>query len=269
MNSAYRTFFELKTEPFTADLKPTEILVTPALKSIEERFHYAIRLGAVALVTGEIGSGKSTALRYATGRLHPSEHRVLSVTACSGTILELYRKIIHELGIESTSSSRAVMTRWIRQEIAELARGKKMKVVLVIDEASLLRLDVFAELHTLMHFEHDSKPFLSILLAGQANLADNLQYRNSAPLTSRVVARAHLKGVNRQDMEDYLLHHLRLAGVKRNLFDESALTAIHQGSGGLFRKANHLARGAIIVAARKQTSTVTPEHVRVAATEIF
>ncbi len=269
MNSAYRTFFELTKEPFSTDLKPKEILITQALKGIEERFHYAIRLGAVALVTGEIGSGKSTALRYAVGRLHPSEYRVLSVTASSGSILDLYRQIINALGIESTSSSRAVMTRWIRHEIAESARGKKMKVVLVIDEASLLRLDVFAELHTLMNFEHDSLPFLSIILAGQANLVDNLQYRNSGPLASRVVGRAHLKGVNRQEMEQYLLHHLRLAGVKRNIFDEPALTAIHQGSGGLFRKANHLARGAIIVAARKQDSTVTAEHVRTAATEIF
>lgn len=268
MNKAYRTFFELTKEPFATDLKPKEILVTQALKGIEERFHYAIRLGAVALVTGEIGSGKSTALRYTIGRLHPSEYRVIEVTASSGSILDLYRQIINALGIESTSSSRAVMTRWIRHEIADTAR-KKMKVVLVIDEASLLRLDVFAEIHTLMNFEHDSLPFLSIILAGQANLVENLQYRNSGPLASRVVGRAHLKGVDRQEMEQYLLHHLRLAGIQRNIFDEPALTAIHQGSGGLFRKANHLARGAIIVAARKQDSTVTAEHVRTAATEIF
>ena len=269
MSPAYRTFFELTKEPFAAEVKAKEILVTPAIQGIEERFHYAIRLGAVALVTGEIGSGKSTALRYVAGRLHPSEYRVLSVTASSGSILELYRQIVHALGIESTSISRAVMTRWIRHEIEELAREKKRKVVLLIDEASLLRLDVFSELHTLMNFEHDSKSFLSILLAGQANLVDNLRYRNSGPMASRVVGRVHLKGVDRQEMEEYLLHHLRLAGVKRNLFDEPAMTAIHQGAGGLFRKANHLARGALIIAARKQAATVTAEHVRVAASEIF
>ncbi|MFV2081857.1 MAG: ExeA family protein [bacterium] len=267
--TAYRTFFELTKEPFTADLKLKDILITPAIKGIEERFHYAIRLGAAALVTGEIGSGKSTALRYAAGNLHPSEYRILSVTAASGSILDLYRQIINSLGIESTSSSRAVMTRWIRHEIAELARGKKMKILLIIDEASLLRLEVFAELHTLMNFEHDSLPFLSIILAGQANLVDNLLYRNSGPLASRVVGRVHLKGVDRQDMEQYLLHHLSLAGVKRNIFDEPAITAIHQGSGGLFRKANHLARGAIIVAAKKQEPIVNAEHVRIANSEIF
>ena len=70
-------------------------------------------------------------------------------------------------------------------------------------------------------------------------------------------------------MEKYLRHHLSIAGVKKNLFDQPALTAIHQGSGGLFRRANHLARGAIIAAAKEQCVTVTEEHVRLASTEIF
>jgi len=269
MNAPYRVFFELQREPFAADIGAKDILVTSALKGTQERIHYAMRLGAVAMVTGEIGSGKSTALRYAVLNLHPSQYRVLSVTASSGTILELYRQVVHELGIEAKSSSKTVMCRWIKQEVAELVREKKMHVVLVIDEASLLRLEVFAELHTLINFELDSKPFLALVLAGQGNLPDNLQYRSSRPLASRVVARAHLAGVDREGMQQYLLHHLRLAGVKRNLFDEAAVTAIHQGSGGLFRKANHLARGAIIIAAKAEAAVVTAEHVRIAATEIF
>lgn len=87
---------------------------------------------------------------------------------------------------------------------------------LVIDKASLLRLDVFAELHTLTQFENDSKPYLPIVLAGQSNLVDNLHYRNSQPLASRIVGKSHLEGVNRRGMEEYLNHHLKIAGVKRN-----------------------------------------------------
>ena len=70
-------------------------------------------------------------------------------------------------------------------------------------------------------------------------------------------------------MESYLLHHLKLAGVRGNLFDEAAATAIHQGSAGLFRKANHLARGALIAAAQSQSTMVSAEHVRVASSELF
>lgn len=269
METAYRQFFALTNEPFAADVARTDILVTPAVAAVQDRIHYAMRLGAMALVTGEIGSGKSTALRYCIGGLHPSEYRVLSVTASSGSILEIYRQILAELGHDEAGTSRARMTHTIRREVFELVQGKKMKTVLVIDEASLLRLEVFAELHTLAQFEHDSKPYLPIVLAGQANLIDHLRYRTGLALASRVVARSHLKGIDQKTMEDYLRHHLALSGVERMLFDDAAVTAIHQGSGGLFRKANHLARGALVAAAHHKAPLVSAEHVRIAATELF
>ena len=269
VKETYRAFFGLEREPFRADPGLKEILETDELKGVKERFDYALRLGAIALVTGEIGSGKSTTLRYAAARLHPSEYQTVALTAVSGSILEMYRLFFAELGIETASSSRAVLMRRIKKEVAHLVCDKKMKVALLIDEASLLRLEVFAELHTLCQFEQDSKPWLPIILAGQSTLIDKLMYPASRPLASRIVARAHLDGADRSQMAAYIKHHLQLAGITRELFEEAAVTAIHQGSAGLFRKANHLARGALIAAAQSQCTTVTAEHVRLAATELF
>jgi len=161
------------------------------------------------------------------------------------------------------------MTQLIKNEIKELVDGKKMKVVLIIDEASLLRMEVLSELHTLCQFHKDSKPWLPLVLAGQSTLIDKMMYRASAPLASRIIARSHMEGLNRQGMLQYLEHHLSLAGVNTNLFEDAAITAIHQGSGGLLRKANHLARGSLIAASGEESMSVTAEHVRLAATEIF
>ena len=269
METNYRTFFGFNKDPFASDLALNEILQTAELIEIKERFDYTIRIGAMALVTGDIGSGKSTALRYATAQLHPSEYTTLYITASSGSILEIYRQLLSELGFDMAGTSRAVMIGRIKKEIKELVLGKKMKVVFIIDEASLIRLDVLSELHTLTQFDHDCKPYLPIILAGQSHLIDKLMYPTSQPLASRIVARSHLEGINREDMEQYLKHHLSIAGVKKNLFDHSAVTAIHQGSGGLFRKANHLARNALIAAARSQSMAVNSEHVRLASTEVF
>jgi type II secretory pathway predicted ATPase ExeA len=265
----YRSFFAFTKEPFGADLRIEEILISPALQGVKDRLEYSLRLGALAVVTGEVGSGKSTALRYATSHLHPSEWRLLWVTASCGSILELYRQLCWALEMETRSYSRAVMARIIQSQIQDSVEGKKQKVALVIDEASLLRLEVFMELHTLTQFQADSKPMLPIIFAGQNNLLDKLLYRTSLPLSSRVVARSHLEGVNRQDMERYLNHHLKIAGVKQSLFSEQAITAIHQGSGGLFRRANHLARGALIAAAAEKCQLVAAEHVRIASTELI
>jgi len=269
MTAKYRLFFELQCEPFGSDIATEQILVTDGLKGVEKRIDYAMRTGSVALVTGEIGSGKSTAVRYVADGLHPAQHLCLYITATTGSILELYRQIVAALGVENKGISRAVMLQSIRQQVTELSCGKKLKVLLIIDEASLLRMEVFAELHTLLQFEKDAKPFLPLVLAGQNNLLDCLAYQPAAPLASRVVARSHLEGVNHQQMQQYIEHHLAIAGVTKNLFDQNAMTAIHQGSGGLFRKANHLARGALIVAAQNKSMVVTAEHVRLAATEIL
>ena len=269
MDVSYRTFFGFKKDPYGSDLDLEEILKTPELLAVKQRFDYTLRIGAMALVTGDIGSGKSTALRYAMGQLHPSEYNTFYITASSGSILELYRQLLAELGFNTAGTSKAVMTRLIKKEIQELVLGKKMKTALIIDEASLIRLDVFSELHTITQVQGDAKPYLPVILAGQSNLVEKLMYRTSQPLASRIVARSHLEGVSRQDMEHYLKHHLSIAGVKNNLFDPPAVTAIHQGSGGLLRKANHLARGALIAAAKEQSMAVSAEHVRLASTEVF
>jgi type II secretory pathway predicted ATPase ExeA len=269
MNNTYQAFFGLKKEPFGFDINTGEILRTPELDDVKDRFDYVLRLGAIGLITGEVGSGKSTALRYAMEKLHVAEYRPLYITASSGAILEFYRQFTDVLDIPFSSNSKATMVKIIKKEIVNLVREKKLKVVLIVDEASLMRLEVFAELHTICQFEKDSKPYLPMILSGQNSLIDKLTYRSSQPLASRIVAKSHLEGTDLAGMESYLKHHLSIAGMDRMLFDPAAITAIHQGAGGLFRKANHLARGALIAAAQDQTSTVNAEHVRIASTEIF
>jgi general secretion pathway protein A len=269
MDDHYRTFFGLAKEPFGADIGYSEILKTPELENVEVRFDYVVRIGAIGIITGEVGSGKSTAVRYAQHALHPSEYRSLYITASSGSIMEFYRQLKDALDIYLSSNSKAVMIKMIKKEIINLVCEKKMKVVLIVDEASLMRLEVFAELHTICQFEKDAKPWLPIILVGQSSLIDKLTWRSSQPLASRVAAKCHLEGVDLAGMQTYLQHHLAIAGVEKNLFDPTAIIAIHQGSGGLFRKANHLARGGLIAAAAEKSNIVCAEHVRLAATEIF
>jgi type II secretory pathway predicted ATPase ExeA len=269
MKDDYRLLFGLHTEPFSADIRCDQILVTETVSAVAQRIDYAMRIGAIALVTGEIGSGKSTALRYVSERMHPAQHLCLYITATTGSILELYRQIVGALGLANRGVSKALMLQTIRQQIVELCCAKKIKLLLIIDEASLLRMEVLAELHTLVQFEKDAKPYLPLVLAGQNNLLDALCYRTAAPLASRVVARSHLEAVKLQEIKQYIEHHLAIAGLDHNPFDDPAVIAIHQGSGGLLRKANHLARGALIVAAKQKSLSVGAEHVRLAATELI
>lgn len=108
-----------------------------------------------------------------------------------------------------------------------------------------------------------------MILSGQNNLLDRLLYHTSRPLASRVVGRSHLEGLKLKGMASYLKHHLEIAGIREQLFSEEAVLAIHQDSGGLLGKANLLAKGSLIAAARDECKMVSAEHVRIASTELM
>jgi general secretion pathway protein A len=264
----YKNYFGFEKEPFGQDIRVQDLYPLPGLQALYDRFLYAVHLAAVSVITGEVGSGKSTSLRYASSKLHPSEYKIIPVLANTGTVIEVYRQITLALSAETTASSISRVTKLIRSLIAEIA-ARKERPVLIIDEAHLLRLEVFAQIHLITQFEFDSKPILSIVLCGQSSLIDNLLYYTSRPLASRVVGKTHLEGITLKQMQGYLNHHLEIAGVKKSLFSEEAVVAIQQGSGGLLRRANILARGALIAASSENTSLVSAEHVRIASTEIM
>jgi len=260
--------YGLSREPFPPDLPVDQLFPLPGLQAFLERFTYTATNRLITLITGEVGSGKSTSLRAAASRLHPSEYRLLAVVASSGSFLELLRQICLGLGAPPTTNSVTRLLAIIRDSLSDILT-RKQTPLLLIDEAHLMRLEVFAELHTLAQRDFDSCPLLPIVLSGQTSLVDKLLFHTSRPFSSRIVGRTHLEALQRDHMAAYLTHHLRVAGGKEELFSEEAVTAIHQSSGGLLRRAGALARGSLLAAAREKCPRVSGEHVRIASTEIL
>lgn len=268
MNYNYKNYFGFSKEVFRQDLKIDEIYLRCGLEGIKERLIYSVNNGAVSLITGEIGAGKSTSLRYAINSLHPSKYTVISIIANTGSIIELLKQVSIELGVQVYSTSITRQMKSIKNILIELT-GKNRIPVLIIDEAHLLRIEVFSQIHTLMQNELDSISLLPLVLCGQNTLEDKLSFYNAKALASRVIGKSHLTGLKLKEMEEYLHHHLKISGIKDNLFSEDAITAIHQGSGGLLRTANNLAKGALVAAASQNSKIVNAEFVRIAATELI
>jgi general secretion pathway protein A len=264
----YCAYFGFKSEPFCSEMSAKNLLRLPSMVSVKERFDYVLG-GGVFIVTGEVGSGKSTSLRWSQSQFHPSQHLFLNITATSGSIIEFYRQLCWDLDMEVKTGSRAAILKSFKATIREIATTKKQKIVVVVDEAHLLRVEVFAELHIINQFDNDSKNLFSIVLAGQPNLLEKLTYRSSAPLASRVIARTHLSNLSQDQLGVYLEHHLNVAGQKKQLFLDQAITAIYQGSAGILRKTNLLAKGGLIAAATEKEQLVSAEHIRLASTELM
>jgi general secretion pathway protein A len=260
--------FGFSSEPFLQDIAPEKLFPLPGLKAFLERFDYAVHIGAVSVITGEVGSGKSTTLRAAAARLHPAQYIVVPLVASSASVLEFLRQLSLQLGASPVSNSVSRMVKSV-QELLATAVAKKQHPVIIIDEAHLMRLELLAQLHALMQLPFDQKSLVPLILSGQNLLIDRLLYHTSHPFASRIVGRTLLQGLKLDDMRRYLQHHLQIVGGKPELFGEEAILAIHQSSGGLLRRANHLARGALLAAASETAPVVSAEHVRIASTEIF
>lgn len=93
MTGQYRVFFGFQKEPFGQDIRVEDMLKSRGVTGVKERFLYAVHIGAIAVITGDVGSGKSSALRFASSVLHPSEYRILYITATSGAVAEIYKQI--------------------------------------------------------------------------------------------------------------------------------------------------------------------------------
>lgn len=266
--STYSAYFGFKAEPFSSEIGSKNLLKLPAMVSVKERFDY-INGGGVLVITGEVGSGKSTSLRWAQSQFHPSQYLFVNIISTGGSLIEFYRQLCWGLDIKVQTASRAWILKEFKNTIQGIVATKKQKIFIVVDEAHLLRVEVFSELHTITQFDNDSKNFFALVLTGQPPLIDKMTYRSSAPLASRVVARTHLNNLNQDQLALYLEHHLTVAGVKKQLFSEQAITAIYQGSAGILRKANFLAKGGLVAAATEKQDTVSAEHIRLASTELF
>lgn len=266
--SNLRHFFGLKRDPFPQNIAVKDLYPLPALAPLEKRAFFAIEQKAISVITGDIGAGKSTSLRYVVSKFHSSEYHQIALVGGSYSVMELYRQILLSFGITIQSYQITIMIQKIRELVLEIA-SRKMVPLLIIDEAHLLRRNVFTQLHALVQFEYDSRPVMPMILCGQDLLIEHLMANDVRPLASRILGRTHLEALKKEVMEEYLLHHLKLAGCNKRIFSDEAIFAIHQGSGGLLRKANSLAKTAMLAAVMDETTTVSADHVRMATTEIF
>ncbi len=263
----YRKHFGLTRHPFAKDLAPEDLFVSAAGRELEVRLGHLLDLRGIGLVTGEVGSGKTTACRKITAGLHTGLYRLFYVPLTTGNVMDLYKSIAWEMGLP-TERSLASLYRCIRAEVTRLCLEAKLRPILIVDEAQHLRSDVLENLRLLANYEMDSHNRLCLLLVGQAELRRRLTMAVHEALSQRVVVRYHLAGLVRDELPAYLVHLLRLAGTELPLFEPAATEAVFQATSGLPRKVNSLAHHALMAAALAKAKAVTAEHVQAALPEV-
>jgi general secretion pathway protein A len=263
----YTKHFGLTGYPFGNEIAPDEMYASASMRELGTRLGHLIEMSGIGLVTGDSGSGKSSACRSMAARLHTGLYKVFYVPLSTGNPMDMYKSIAWEMGL-GVERSRAALYRQIKNEVTRLATETRTRPVLILDEAQWLRSDVLEEMRLLTNYAMDSESRLCLLFCGQTELRRRLGMAVHEALSQRIVVRYHLPPLSRDETAQYLMHLLRRAGTELPLFEPAAVESIFQATGGLPRRVNGLAHHTLLAAAVAKAKVATADHVQAAIPEV-
>ncbi len=253
MNKVYSRF-GLTKDPFTKDVPIDELFDHAGREKALRRLKAALDNRASAVLTGEPGTGKTFVLRALEEELPAGRFRFTYIHNSQVNVREFYRQLSVALGLEPKATPEALF-RMISRHVEETALAKVHPVIL-LDDAQLLATKVLEHLPLLLNFQKDSKPFLSLVLVGLADLRQRLSRNVLASLAARLPVRIQLEGVSAPEVSSYLSHRLRTAGCTKEVFAEDAILMLAEATGGALRKVDVLAGAALEVACEGKSAIV-------------
>lgn len=231
------------------------------------RITWCVNEAALGVITGEVGSGKTVAVRAATANLDSSRHTIIYLGNPAVGARGLYAAIITALG-DTPRFHKAALIPQATDALAAEEHERGRRVVVVVDEAHLLGADQLEELRLLTNAEMDSHSPFACLLIGQPTLRRRIKLGAFAALDQRIALRFAVPGMTLEETASYTRHHLGLAGRSDTLFSDDAIALIHQTSRGLPRAVNNLAVQALDAAYADNKAIVDESAARAAVTEV-
>jgi type II secretory pathway predicted ATPase ExeA len=231
------------------------------------RITWCVEERTLGVICGEVGSGKTVAVRAAVAGLDSSRYIVIYLGNPAVGARGLYMAIVAALGGVPRFHKAALIPQ-AADALAAEEHERNRRVVLIVDEAHLLDADQLEELRLLTNAEMDSASPFACLLVGQPTLRRRIRLGAFAALDQRVALRYTLAGMGLAETAGYLRHHLSLAGRSDQLFSDDAAALIHQTSRGLPRAVNNLAVQSLVAAYADGKGIVDESSARAAVTEV-
>jgi type II secretory pathway predicted ATPase ExeA len=264
----FQEFYGFTSLPFSKTIATPDLFTTPAQKELNARLTYLVRERGFGLVTGEIGSGKSTAVRAFTASLDFNRYLVIYLANPTTGITGLYRDLLISLGHEPPFGKPRMIAH-IRAAFEDALVNKRRAPLVIIDEAHLLTQPMLEQLRLLFSDKMDSQSLATLLLVGHPDLRRTLHLTVHEAFNQRLTVRYHLGPLDLQETLGYIKHHVRVAGFTTStLFTDDAITRIFDYTKGIPRRINQLCTTALMAGLIDQKSTLDESTVRKAIADI-
>lgn len=250
----YKEFFGISGKPFDKGISTTSLLRYDQFQELGEYLAYVAEEGSVGLLTGEIGAGKSTAIRAFLETLDDRRMHRCYVGSADAT-RSVFRRLAWSFGMRA-AFLKGDLKDDVQARIAALWDEHKKRTVLIVDDAQALGKGGLQELRLLTNFYCDSDSPLGLLLVGDPSLRAQLKQLPNEALDQRIMVRYHLAGLSLAETRAYIQAHLEAVGADPDLFTDEAVQAIFQHSKGLPRRINKIAIQALIKAGHKEVRPI-------------
>jgi len=255
------------------DVYPYEIV--PDLKFVYASDHYQeamarllyaiTRRKGAALLTGDVGCGKTTLSRALIQHLSQKEYHVGLITNPMLEPIEFIREILYQFGFDSASHSKHDLLNSLGEMMMKDFRENRT-TILVIDEAQLLSPTNFEEVRLLLNYQFNDRFLLNLLLIGQPELRGII--KRIEQLDSRIAIRYHLGPLSLEDMVNYVNFRLTRAGTKREIFTSDAFEEIHRQTKGVPRRVNNLCDMSLLIGYGMKAERINAEVIREAMDDV-
>lgn len=267
----YLAFFGIAEKPFAITPDPRYLYLGRHHADALAHLVYGINdAGGFIQLTGEVGTGKTTTIRSLLARA-PKNAEIALVINPRLSPLDFLQTICEELGVgvsdDAVDNAKELVDELNHYLLRAHAAGRR--VVLIVDEAQNLSVEVLEQVRLLTNLETSSQKLLQIILIGQPELRELLGRNDLRQLAQRVTARFHLQPLAREETIAYVRHRLRIAGSTSEIFSGAALREVHRLSGGVPRVINIICDRALLGAYTEDHHHVSSSLVRRAASEIF
>jgi type II secretory pathway predicted ATPase ExeA len=238
-------FFGCVRLPFAKSVPTRDLFPSTAHQEVQARLAFALHHRFPALITGDVGTGKSTAVRAFIRALDANIYLTAYLPNPNLTVQALFAEILTACRVSATFHPRGLGER-LRATLTDLTQRGCYPVV-VVDEAHLLSHRLLHELRFWLNAEMDAATPFTLILLGQPDLRHLLRLKGFEALDQRIHVRYHIEPFDLAESAAYIKHHLRVVGIERCPFSDSFIAAAHQFSHGVARQLNRVCLNGLLI----------------------